>query len=189
MLLLAIVVRYIGINQAPNQQIVVKFSNAAVADAVETTEKIKLQLEHIGATDIKTETTATGNLRITYYSTTGIDEIRHEFSKQSQLKLVYSVENESSNKHPRKVRDYELNISHIQNYSNKAGDFNGKAIVEAQQKSDRSQDHKTYKLTGFSQNYNFLILGKKQDLETYKTIVLVNHRSHIIPESRAGPLS
>lgn len=190
-LLLAFFGRYLEQSIEPNQQIVIQFSDEDISEeaAESTIEAINERLQGIGAEHIQIGQSEKGQLKITYYSNTEVEHIQNILSKDESFKFTYSSDRQSSTDFPidKTGRDYELNISEIQNNSDINWDFERTEVVELNQKSEHSYNTKVNtsgkQLT--TEHNNSIV---KVALKVNKTVTIVtDDRSYIIPEVRAGP--
>jgi hypothetical protein len=190
-ILLAIFAKALDHDTSPNQQIIIQFSDldANAVDADYTIDGIRNRLSSLGAEKIEIGRDTNGHLKITYYSSIAIKQIKNILSKDQG----FSFTNDANGSNPRhsqqdrSVLDYELNISEIQNSGNTNWDFNGIQVVELNQKSDRF----SYPKTNNSGQQICLELGNqliKVAVNTNNSNVLVlDTHSYKIPEVRAGP--
>ena len=190
-ILLAFLGTYIEQITIPNQQIVIQFSDTNISseNAENTIETVRQQLQSIGVTHIQIGEHEGGQLKITYYSDAKVERIQNILSKEEGFKFAYGPDHSNSNDFPenRSVKDYELNISEIQNNSNTNWDFEGIQIVELNQKSDRFDNLKV--------NTTGERINTKQSNSIVKVAMQINNSvataidniSYKIPEVRAGP--
>ena len=188
-ILLSFLGTYIEQTTIPNQQIVIQFSNADISseDTENTIEIVKQQLQSIGVSKIEIGQQEDGKLKITYYSDADVERIQSILSKDDHFKFTHDSGSDNSNfPKNRNAKDFELNISEIQNSSPTNWDFEGVQIVEFNQKSDRF-DHLKNNNSG---QYNTI-----QSNSVVKVAIQVNTAVAIaignlafkIPEVRAGP--
>jgi preprotein translocase subunit SecD len=192
-LLITFIVRFLENPIAPNQQIVIQFSNTEVndKDAEQTINAITSKLHSIGVEKIKVGQDKSGHLKITYYSTTDTKEIKNILSGSKSIKLTYGVAKKHSSKTPaeKKSETYKLDVSEIhENNTTTDWDFNGVELVEHNQKSDRFNHLKKHTSVFqihsdlFTQSIKVIIASNTKD-------VFTDNHSYIIPEVRAGPLA
>ena len=190
-ILLSFLGTYIEQTTIPNQQIVIQFSNADISseDTENTIEIVKQQLQSIGVSKIEIGQQEDGKLKITYYSDADVERIQSILSKDNHFKFDHDSDSDNSNfPKNRNAKDFELNISEIQNSSPTNWDFEGVQIVEFNQKSDRF-DH--LKDNNSGQSFN----NTKQSNSVVKVAIQVNtavviatgNIAYKIPEVRAGP--
>ena len=192
-LLLAFIGRYIEQTNVPNQQVVIQFSddNISIEAAEETIEVIFSKLESSGAEQIQIGQNENGQLKITYYSKANVNKIQSIFSNAEGFKLDYASDSNSSTDFPvhRTVKDFELNISEIQNSNPINWDFEGVEVVQLNQKSEFSYNLKV--------NTSSTLLNTVQSNGIQKVAIKVNTTvalaidklSFNIPEVRAGPIT
>ncbi|EDP72024.1 hypothetical protein FBALC1_13022 [Flavobacteriales bacterium ALC-1] len=190
-LLLAFFGRYIEESSVPNQQIVIQFSDKDVAkeDANNAIEIVKKQLEIIGAKQIQIVQNDNGQLKITYYSDSDVKRIQNILSQEEGYKFAYNSKEKSSTNFPKEKsgKDYELNISEIQNNNDSNWDFERTEVVELNQKSEHSYNPKV-NTSGELQNTEHNNSIVKVALQVNKSVVIVtDNTSYKIPEVRAGP--
>jgi len=180
---------YIEHNIAPNQQIVIQFTNDQISSdkANSAAEALKQQLKDIGAKKLDIGEFNSGQLTITYYSDTDVMRIQKVLT-DDDLVLDYSLENESNDKSiPEKEELYKFNVSEIQDSPINNWDFEGIEITELNHKSDRYYFPKLkYSSTKEDiENHSF-----KECLRLKIPSIYHFNKSkfaHQIPQVRAGP--
>ncbi|WP_299519187.1 hypothetical protein [Winogradskyella sp.] len=192
-LLITFLVRYLENSVAPNQQIVVQFSNTEISenDTEKTIEVIKTKLHVVGVKQIQVGQNQDGHLKITYYSTTGVEEIQNILSDNETFKLTHGFADELSSKIPteEKPESYKLDISEIYENSNTSDwGFDGVQVVEHNQKSDRFNNLKKSN-SGYQNHSDFISVGVKRLISSTQKKLFLDNYSYIIPEVRAGPSS
>lgn len=190
-LLLAFLGTYLEQTTVPNQQIVVQFSdNDISSEASENAiEVIQNRLQIIGVEAIEIGRNEDGQLKITYYSDTDVEFIQTILSKEEGLKFAFKSGEKNTTDAPenKNVKDYELNISEIQNSNHTNWDFERTELVELNQKSDHSHNLKV-KSSGAQINSEQSNIVKKLALKVNNSLVLIiDNLSYKIPEVRAGP--
>jgi hypothetical protein len=185
--------RYLETSVVPNQQIVIQFSDAQITknDSQKTIEAIQQKLYVVGVKDIQVSQNQEGQLKITYFSKTDIHQIENILSDDGSFKFAHHIHKEDSNDFPKQknLKDYELNISEIQENSTNNWDFESVQIVEFNQKIDRFSNPKI-SVSGVFDN-------PKQTNNKVEVAVKINNATAIstkdisckIPDTRAGPLS
>ena len=176
----------------PNQQIVIQFSNEDVSEeaAERTIEAIYKRLQGVDAEHIQIGQNENGQLKITYYSTTDVEHIQDILSKDENFKFAYSSDRQSSTDFPldKTGKDYELNISEIQNNSDINWNFERTEVVELNQKSEHSfypKVNASSEQLNTEHNNNSII---KVAIKINNAIATeIDNISYIIPEVRAGP--
>ena len=191
-LLLVFLGRHLEESTIPNQQLVIQFSDEDISteDAKNTIEAIRAKLYSIGAEQIQIGQSEKGQLKITYFSNAEVDEIQNILSSAEGLELADGSQNHSSEDFPVETttKDYDLNISEIQNNSNVNWDFETVETVEINQKSEHSHNLKV-KTSGnhlnLKQSNSIVNTGIKiNNAIAYST----NNICYKIPEVRAGPI-
>ncbi len=192
-ILLAFLGTYLEQRTLPNQQIVIQFSDKDIAeeDAESAIEIVKKRLQSIGVEHIKIAHYNNGQLKITYYSDSDVERIQNILSKEEGFKFPYESENKRSPNFPKNksIKDYELNISEIQNSSNINWDFERTSVVELNQKSDHSFNPK---VTSSGEHINHdpsnseINFALKVNTSVAKAMDRISYE---IPEVRAGPPS
>ena len=190
---LAFLGTYLEQTTIPNQQIVIQFSdeNIATDSAENAIEVLQNKLESIGVENLEIGQTEDGQIKITYYSDTDVAYIQSILSKEEGLKFAVKSEENKSNNSPenRNVKDYELNISEIQNTNHTNWDFERTEVVELNQKSDHSYNPKVNSsaVQIYAKKRNKLICVALQ--VNYAVTLEIDNLSYKIPEVRAGPLA
>lgn len=183
--------RYLETTVVPNQQIVVEFSDSQITE-IETQkaiEAIQLKLQTIGVNDIQVGQDHNGQLKITYYSKADVEQIQTILSSEQNFKFANNTSDDNPSHLPKKkhLKDYEINISEIQNSNDTNWDFEGVQIVELNHKSDRFNKLKDSNSStrATSELYNNLI---KVSVKSNNNVALaIDNLSYKIPEVRAGP--
>lgn len=191
-ILLAFLGTYLEQITVPNQQIVVQFSDKDISsEATENAiEVIQNRLQSIGVEYIEIGQNKDGQLKITYYSDTDVEFIQAILSKEEGLKFAFKpgdkkTTNSSENKN---VKDYELNISEIQNSNHTNWDFERTEVVELNQKTDHSHNLKVNASGGhIGARQSNRLIEVALEINNSVPIVIINHLSYKIPEVRAGP--
>lgn len=190
-ILLAFLGTYLDQTTAPNQQIVIQFSDEDISkeDADITIEIVKQQLQSIGVNLIRIDQNNNGQLKIIYYSESDVSKIQRLLLKEHDFKFTYDSDYNSNSDVPKdeRIKDYELNISEIHNASNINWDFERTEIVQFNQKSDHS-DNPKIKTSGYypkeKSKSNKISVAIKINTAIACTI---DCQSYKIPEVRAGP--
>jgi preprotein translocase subunit SecD len=190
-ILLAFLGTYLEQSTAPNQQIVIQFSNADISseDAENTIEIVRKQLQRIGVTQIQIGQEDNGKLKITYYSDADVNRIQDILSQENHFNFAYGTDHNNSNDFPsnKNVSNYELNISEIQNNLNTNWDFEGILLVEFNQETERFSNPTINSFGEVSSiDYNNSIVKVALSVNC-KVANTIDNISYIIPEVRAGP--
>ncbi|WP_299361004.1 hypothetical protein [Winogradskyella sp.] len=190
-ILITFFLRYLENSVAPNQQIVVQFSNSEISEneTQKAIESIKLKLRSIGVEQTQVGEDQEGNLKITYYSTTDVKEIQGILSDLESFKLAYDFGSRYPNETPTEndSKDYKLNVSEIKKKSNTSDwDFEGVQIVEINQKSDRFNNLKKNTF-GKQTNSELISQWVKVAIKAVNRDLSLENHSYKTPEVRAGP--
>lgn len=176
---------------APNQQVVIQFSdeNISEIDAQNTVTVVKTQLQRLGVEHIQIKHNQNGELKITYYSDSEVEQIQNVLLKENRLKFADHSETElpSDFLSHKNGKNYELNISQIQNSNDVNWDFERIEVVELHQKSEHSYNPKV-NTSGVEVNYKLSNSLIKVAVKTNYTLAsTIDRISYKIPEVRAGP--
>lgn len=191
--LITFLVRFLETPVAPNQQIVIQFSESEITDnlTAKTVDAIRTKLHVIGVEQIQVGQDADGHLKITYFSNTAVEEIQNILSDNANFKLTYGFEKEHSGKgSPDEKSDtYKVNVTEIHENSNSnSWDFDGIQVVEHNQKSDRFNNPKKH-FSGHQIQSEFITEGVKITLNAIHKKLIKEHCAYSFPEVRAGPLA
>ncbi|NRB83178.1 MAG: hypothetical protein HRU49_05315 [Winogradskyella sp.] len=190
-ILLALVNRFVNQPVIPNQQIVIAFSEAQAAnnDASQTLESIQSKLESIGVYDIQIHETLNGQYRITYHSTSHVDQVKKLLS-DANYELSHKSENQE-NKLPKEGSNklVQLDVLEITKVDSKNDwDFDGVQIAEYNPKSDRF-NHIKFNFSGRKSSSEKTTLMANLGLKLYRyRFTYIDCNVYNIPEVRAGPL-
>lgn len=189
-LLIAFLGRSLESSVAPNQQIVIQFSDNDITDVTAdiAIESIIKQLENFGAKDITIGKNEVNQLKITYYSDTNVERIQDELFKGEGFKIAYDAKSVNS-KLPKSDQSntYELTISEIGNTQNINWDFEGSEIVEINHKTDRFSNPTVKLSSGNFTSTHHTSLVKNRLVINVSSIFATDTYSYKIPEVRAGP--
>jgi hypothetical protein len=175
----------------PNQEIVLQFSseNVSPQDTLNAITNVKQQLEFAGVNAIKVQTLQGGQLKITYFSNSDVEDIKILLSKECALDLGYVSQgnNQSNTPSEEKSIKYNFDVYEIQQADN-ISDLEGKLALEPKAENDRIF------------NPNVLISAKEIDIDAKENIekiayklsrtiaIAIDNHSYKIPEVRAGPV-
>jgi hypothetical protein len=175
----------------PNQEIVLQFSseNVSPQDTLNAITSVKQQLEFAGVNAIKVQTLQGGQLKITYFSNSDVEDIKILLSKECALDLGYVSQgnNQSNTPSEEKSIKYNFDVYEIQQADN-ISDLEGKLALEPKAENDRIF------------NPNVLISAKEIDIDAKENIekiayklsrtiaIAIDNHSYKIPEVRAGPV-
>jgi hypothetical protein len=176
---------------SPNQEIVLQFSseNVSPQDTLNAITSVKQQLEFAGVNAIKVQTLQGGQLKITYFSNSDVEDIKILLSKECALDLGYVSQgnNQSNTPSEEKSIKYNFDVYEIQQADN-ISDLEGKLALEPKAENDRIF------------NPNVLISAKEIDIDAKENIekiayklsrtiaIAIDNHSYKIPEVRAGPV-
>ncbi|WP_299115153.1 hypothetical protein [uncultured Winogradskyella sp.] len=183
--------RYLESSVVHNQQIVVQFSDLQItkSESQEAIEAIQLKLKTIGVKDIQVGQNQKGQLKITYYSETDIQHIKDVLSDGKDFELAYNVNRDYPNNplEQKHTKDYELNISEINNSNTNTWDFEGVKTIELHHKSDRFNNLKDYNANTQFKLRTLDHLIKVRVKYSHNIALVIDNGSYKIPEVRAGP--
>ncbi len=182
---------------APNQEIVVQFSDDIISP-LETQfalESVQKQLKSIGAEQIQVAKAANGTIKVTYFSSIDVAIVKALFSTEENLKLGYTAFNnqgdtESADNIPFEsgINTYQLNVSEIPVKSQRDLGFDG-ILVEIKFVRDQYVNPIGY-LGSSEKDFTLKTHIEKLDNNLYYTsAIIIDNASYKIPEVRAGPLS
>jgi hypothetical protein len=176
---------------SPNQEIVLQFSseNVSPQDTLNAITSVKQQLEFAGVNAMKVQTLQGGQLKITYFSNSDVEDIKTLLSKECALDLGYVSQgnNQSNTPSEEKSIKYNFDVYEIQQADN-ISDLEGKLALEPKAENDRIF------------NPNVLISAKEIDIDAKENIekiayklsrtiaIAIDNHSYKIPEVRAGPV-
>lgn len=189
-ILFAFLGRYIDTSVAPNQQIIIEFSDEQITESEtqRAIEAIQVMLITAGANQIKVGQNDSGQLKITYFSNTHVEQIKNLLSKQDYT-FAYSANEDQEGPLDNTSRDYQLNISEIQKSSNASNwDFEGVQVLEFNQKSDRFNNLKVNNSLHQIDTELTNLWTKVALRFSINNTLLINNHSYKIPEVRAGPI-
>ncbi len=130
-----------------------------------------------------------GQLKITYYSESDVEHIQSLLITEQDFKFAYDSDHKTPTNFPKdkRLKDYELNISEIQNSNKINWDFERTEIVRLNQKSDSSYTP-SVNFLGYNLHELYNINTVKVAVQINKAIVItIDEGSYNIPEGRAGP--
>lgn len=175
---------------APNQEIIITFSDTQT-DPTQTEKAIALvksKLSSLEADNIKVDQLDNGSLKVTYYSTIDVTEIKNKLSPTTSSQTTYNLENNNSSLPGDKdLALYKLDVYKIQD----SPDMGGAAGITIESKSEytRSSSLKTYaSLHKLSESVTESKTQTAYNIHKRCDIAFINS-FYNIPETRAGPLS
>ncbi|PWG06605.1 hypothetical protein [Polaribacter aquimarinus] len=170
----------------PNQEIVLEFFDVTINNKnIESTiADVKEKLLDVGVSNIVINKTKNGTLKISYYSTIPIDNVRKALEKEQKFILNQGSEKKDKNN----TLEYNIDIYELTNEADTSNTSDDKFVLEIKFQSDRFITYNSLaflKLVDsaketllFSTNYN-----------KYKNFPFVKDKSsYKEPEVRAGPL-
>lgn len=182
--------------QAPNQEILVQFSNEGVTPhlAINTIESVQRQLQSIGAKQIQVAKVTNGTIKVRYFSSIDVAIVKALFSSEKNIDFGYANfndnEEEDSSNFPfeENFYTYHLNVSEIEDSSKRDLGNNG-VLVEVKFVRDPYVNPIAYVSTSekdFSLKKHISTLQNKLYVNS---VIFKDNASYKIPEVRAGPLS
>ncbi len=178
---------------APNQEIILEFVDVEVPenDVQKAIENVKQQLLDVGATNIKVQEAKNGTLKISYYSTVTVDNIKEALSLSNENDLVLNSTSKKQTDHSNsssELSEYNLDIYELNKGTDISG-FDGKYVLEIKSDIDRLSNPNSYVSSGH------ITIDKTDQL--FKTayrvnkyvVITIENTSHKEPEVRAGPIS
>ncbi len=178
---------------APNQEIILEFVDVEVPenDVQKAIENVKQQLLDVGVTNIKVQEAKNGTLKISYYSTVTVDNIKEALSLSNENDLVLNSTSKKQKDHSNsssELSEYNLDIYELNKGTDISG-FDGKYVLEIKSDIDRLSNPNSYVSSGH------ITIDKTDQL--FKTayrvnkyvVVTIDNTSHKEPEVRAGPIS
>ena len=176
---------------APNQQIVIQFSNQNVSSELIESSIYSLtkRLNDLGVKHIEIGNYHKGQLKITYYSEADVIRIQSILNSTDDIVLENTDDKPSNESKGENEQYFELNISEIQETPLNNWDFEGIEITELNHKSDRYYFPKV-KIATSNEN----LCNSNEDINSRLRISKTFHFNkgkfaYKIPEVRAGPIS
>ena len=177
----------------PNQEIVLKFTNATIAskDIQETLSLVESELKALGAENIQVKEYDSGLLKISYYSDTDVSSIKEQLIDNNNLELGNSSEIPHQNPFqiPVDKHDiaYQLDVHELNKSLSSGWGFDGNLASSPEIKIDRLLISKM----------DFIIAWIVKDSVQGESNIPYKHYQNIalalddaqgnIPEVRAGP--
>jgi hypothetical protein len=174
---------------APNQEIIITFSDteANLSQSEHAIALVKNKLSSLEVDNIKVEQLDNGSLKVSYYSTIDVAEIKNKLSPTSSH-TVYNLENDNSGiPGEDELGHYELDVYKIQDST----DMEGAAgvIVESKSESTRSSTVKVYaSLHKISDCAATIQTQTAYNTHKRSDVAFINS-FYNIPETRAGPFA
>lgn len=189
--LMAFLATFFESTTLPNQQIVIQFLDKDIArnSSESAIESVKQQLRSIGAALIKIDKNEAGQLVITYYSETDIEQIQNLLNNANDFELANESEDNGATSLPdgKAIKDYKLDISEIHNNNPIHWNFEITEILDINQKHSSSL---SFQINSAGQTFNeHCIISKLQVALQHRTTVSFTFDAQFykIPEVRAGP--
>lgn len=176
----------------PNQEIVIQFSDVEVTleETQDAITAVKGQLETLAATNIRLQELGKGTLKITYYSTTDVSQVRELLLKGRDLAHAASITTDTDSEFPltNGEKYYEIGIHTLQDGHDLVG-TSSEGFLESKSESIRYFTPTT--------DVSVQPFFKSQIPTTnsvafavyYHIMITVDESSYKIPEVRAGPLA
>ena len=173
---------------APNQEIVIQFSDNEITPSTtqKTIAQVKSQLEAVEVDNIKIQELENGILKISYYSDIDVSEIKKIFSEHVDLTLGGTTQKKNRQAPSEKeVQDYQLEVYEIQNNNGLVGSTG--IVVDAKSEIIRFFSPDSYATIDVQineeKNIQALVTHK-----IYETIAIaIYNAEYKIPLVRAGP--
>lgn len=187
--LLILILLGIGQQQlaAPNQEIVLQFSNQDVSSVQSqlTISLLKEQLHKIGVDNINVFEEANGKLKITYYSAIDVIHVKKIFLEETLLGLNISSQKEKSNSEHQ--NSYDFDVFEIKNTSESQWDLEGTFVAELKADADRYHNPKV--LNSVLKEQTTYIRKATSGKIHFIFAIIDSETSCKIPDVRAGPLA
>jgi len=188
---LIIILTLFGVSQenlvAPNQEIVLQFSNAEVStNQVQLTiANIKKQLKTIGVSSVSVREKANGRLVISYFSDTTVASVNDVLLSKIDVDYTPKIDNESEFS---TEKTYNLYVFEITKNSHKGIGSKGKFILDLKQDYDRFSNSNMFvyvPVINSSEKKIDVLVAYKQNK---RIAIAIKNSPYKIPEGRAGPL-
>lgn len=176
---------------SPNQEITVNFGNVDVSEdqsqlAIET---LRAQLATFGINDIHISEVEDGVVKITYYSSVEVENIKQGLSVNAHFDFDYTSAYSAKNKKSssgQSSKTYDLDIYELHKSTDNSGSA-GKAVYLVKQDFDRFLNPNVIipfdTIDAFTECRLF-----KEAFKVYHSIaILIETPTHATPEVRAGP--
>lgn len=172
----------------PNQEIVLEFVDTTInkenSDSI--IADVKEKLLEVGISNITINETKNGTLKIAYYSTVTIDDVKKAFQKDQEFILNQNSENKKKDE---TLFDYNIDIYELTNETDVSNTPDDKFVFEIKYHSDR------FTTNSFSAFLRNIEENKSNQLfktayKAYKNNPFIKDKtSYKEPEVRAGPLT
>ena len=169
----------------PNQEIVLEFVDTTIneKDIKSTINNVKEKLLEVGVSNIKIQETKSGTLKISYYSTAPIDNIKEAFGKENQLILNKEPSDNNENKNS---SDYKIDVYELGNETD-VNQKDDKSVFEIKYASDRYTTNHNYASVKNLKIHKANQLFKTAYKAHKNSPFTKDNTSHQEPEVRAGP--
>jgi hypothetical protein len=174
----------------PNQEIVIQFSDVDVTleETQDAIAVVKGQLESIAVANLQLQELGNGTLKITYYSTIDVSQVRELLLNGRTLAQETSIHNENETEFPfeKDGKYYEIGIQTIQDAQDLVGTSEG--FLESKSEATRYVTPTSGNILHTIFN-NEVIASDAVAYAVYRYVMItVDGSSYKIPEVRAGPL-
>ena len=177
----------------PNQEIVIQFQGIETSpqNVEDALASVRQKLNHIGVADIEISESQDGTLKISYFSTHEVTEIKRLLFENKGLDISSSniiLEEPNSELPSENTSDsYHLKVFEIQKQSDIGSGLTGKSIIVQKPDIERFLDP-NYSLGIFQNQYLDTSRHEEESsLILQGTQVVSVSQSYKIPETRAGP--
>lgn len=169
----------------PNQEIVLEFVDAKISkNTIENTiADVKEKLQSVGISNISIENNKNGTLKISYYSTVGIENIKEVLSNENQNLLSTNSDHREKNK---SSFDYNIDVYELAK-DNDVSNSKEKSFLNTKYSSNRFTTNSTnaFLVLNLLENANFVY---KTSYRVSKSNPFTKDNSSCKePEVRAGP--
>lgn len=169
----------------PNQEISIEFLNSDIDEIVaeDVISDISFRLESLGAKNVRITKMPQGKLKIVYFSTLDISEIKDLLRDKE---LFASEENQTPDFPLEKTNTYNIAISSIQKFSDSDNSLNG-VLIEINRFQDNFVKPKLISGGDFIRP-DFFVEYESESLSiSTEPTIIISDFSDELPEIRAGP--
>ncbi|MCA0133824.1 hypothetical protein [Winogradskyella alexanderae] len=180
---------YLTNPMAPNQQIIVQFSNQQISsEQVEASiEALTEELHKLNVDQLQIGEYNKGQLKIKYYSDSDVIRIKRILSLIDNVVFEFATDTHSNKDESDNEPFIKLNVSEIQNSPINNWDFEGTQISEFNHKSDRYYFPKLKFGSSEGNAGDQKVHQKNSRFKGYSLSIPKNPYDYKIPEVRAGP--
>jgi len=176
----------------PNQEIVVQFSETTSSDDTDAAiTQIRAQLVLLGVEDVQIKQRADGSLKITYYSDVAVSLIQEAFARQHQdlfAKVGVPHSNDTDVPFKEMADAFQFTVSEIGGGTDIYNGLKGH-VLEIETKSSRFHPPEFF--------FTATLSAVKKEIKRSEISVLIYSQqtgvvaitSHLLPETRAGPIA